>query len=199
VSKRLDLAAFRAQLTNAAAALSLQTKTRFMPTTVDVGIDTEKESDGQRVTGPTLDLELPIFDQGQAAIAKLRAQYRQAQQSFRALAIDVRSEVREARDRLIANRDLAEYYRSILLPLRIKIVNQTMLQYNAMQIGPADLLLSKERELETERAYVEAWRDYWIARADLEKAVGGNVRPPPESVPPVSIENSNNLNPNHPH
>lgn len=175
ISQRLDLAASRAQLANVAAALSLRTKTRFVPILVEAGVNTEKETDGQRVTGPTLNLELPIFDQGQAAIAKLAAQYRQAQRGLEALAIDARSQVRESRDRLIANRDLAEYYQKILLPLRIQIVNQTLLQYNAMQKGPLDLLLAKERELQAERGYVEAWRDYWISRADLEKAVGGKL------------------------
>lgn len=175
ITQRLDLAALRAQLTNAISALKLQNGTRFFPGAVEVGIDTEKEPDGQRVTGPTLELELPIFDQGQAAIAKLKSQFRQAEREFEARAIEIRSEVRENRDRLIANRELAEYYEKILLPLRVKIVNQSLLHYNAMQIGPVELLLAKERELDAERAYVDAWRDYWISRAELERAVGGTL------------------------
>jgi len=37
------------------------------------------------------------------------------------------------------------------------------------------LLLAKQGEVATERAYVEAWRDYWIARTELVRAVGGKL------------------------
>ena len=67
---------------------------------------------------------------------------------------------------------MARFYEKTLLPQRLKILNQTQLFYNAMQIGPIDLLAAKERELETERRYIEAWRDYWLARVELMRAVG---------------------------
>jgi cobalt-zinc-cadmium efflux system outer membrane protein len=41
--------------------------------------------------------------------------------------------------------------------------------------GAYDLLLAKQNEVAAERSYIEAWRDYWIARAELERAVGGNL------------------------
>jgi outer membrane protein, heavy metal efflux system len=133
------------------------------------------------LTGPSVSLDVPIFDQGQGAIAQLTSEQRIAQRTFEALAIDIRSEVNGAIDELIANRDLAEFYGKMVLPQQIQIVNETLLQYNAMQISTFELLSAKERQLEAERGYVEAWRDYWIARADLERAVGGrlNLTSPP--------------------
>jgi cobalt-zinc-cadmium efflux system outer membrane protein len=174
VSQRLDLAASRNQAQTVANALQLKSTTRFLPG-VTVGVDTERDTDGQHVTGPTLSLELPVFDQGQPALAKLAAQYRQAQRNFEALAVNVRSEVREARDALIAARDAAEYYEKVLLPQRQRVLHETLLQYNAMQKGNYELLATKEREQIAERGYVEALRDYWIARAELEKVVGGKL------------------------
>lgn len=174
VKQRLDLEAGRSQLTQMSNALKLQKGFRYVPL-AKVGANAERDTDGAWVVGPTLDLEIPLFNQGQGEIARLAAQYRQAQRAFEAQAIEIRSEARQARDQVIAHRDRADYYRKTLLPLRIRIVNESLLQYNAMQIGPIDLLRSKERELETEREYVEAWRDYWIARVDLEKAVGGRL------------------------
>jgi len=76
---------------------------------------------------------------------------------------------------MLAARDLAEFYQKIYLPQRIRIVNETQLQYNAMFHGPFDLINAKERELTAEREYSEAWRDYWIARAELEKAIAGRL------------------------
>ncbi len=161
---------------------------------VTVGVDTERSADGQRVTGPTLSLELPLFDQGQPAVARLAAQYRQAQRSFEALAVNVRSEVREARDALIAARDAVEYYKKTLLPQRQRILRETLLQYNAMQKSSYELLAAKEREQVAERSHIETLRDYWIARGELERAVGGRLSaegspmPVPTKKPSTSTE-----------
>jgi outer membrane protein, heavy metal efflux system len=175
VQQRLDLAALKRRVDNTAYALSLRKKTRFVPSAINVGVDTERDPDGTRITGPTLDLGLPIFDQGQGAVARLDAEYRKAQREFEALAVNIRSEVREARDLLILNRDLAQYYNKTLLPQRQRILNETLVQYNAMQEGTSDLLAAKEQEIQAEREYVEAWRDYWVARVELQRAMGGRL------------------------
>jgi cobalt-zinc-cadmium efflux system outer membrane protein len=78
---------------------------------------------------------------------------------------------------MLAARDLALYYRGVILPERTQILDQTLRQHNAMLKGVYDLLLAKQAEVSTEKAYVEAWRDYWIARAQLERAVGGRLLP----------------------
>ena len=175
IAQRLDLQAARMRLDLIGQSLALRTKTRYLPAGIKIGVDTERETDSQRVTGPILDLELPIFNQGQGEIAKLTAQYRQAQRELEALAVNVRSEVREARDQLIAARDLTSYIGKRLLPTQQKALNLTLQQYNFMLKGAYDLLLAKQNEVAAERSYIEAWRDYWIARAELERAVGGSL------------------------
>jgi cobalt-zinc-cadmium efflux system outer membrane protein len=181
--QRLDLAAAGAELNILQQAVAITQANRGLAN-LELGIDTEKETDGQHVTGPTLDLQLPIFDQGQAQIARARAQLRQFQRRFEGMAIDARSEVREARDRLVAQRAMAQYYR-VLLPQRVHILELTLQQYNGMLKGAYDLLLAKQNEVATERAYIEAWRDYWIARAQLEQAVGGRL--PADSSLPATL------------
>ncbi len=175
IAQRLDLQARRMQLDLLEQSLSLRTKTRFFPGGVKVGVDTERDPDGQRVTGPTLDLPLPIFNQGQGEIAKRTAQYRQAQRELEAMAVNIRSEVREARDQLIAARDLTSYIGKRLLPTQQQALTLTLQQYNFMLKGAYDLLLAKQNEVAAERSYIEAWRDYWNARAELERAVGGSL------------------------
>jgi cobalt-zinc-cadmium efflux system outer membrane protein len=174
VNQRLDLAASRAQAESIAAALRLKQHTRFIPGAA-VGVDTERTPDGQRVTGPTLDLELPIFDQGQPAVAKLAAELQEARDNYNALEVDVRSEVREAENALLASREAVNFSRQTLLPLQKQILGETLLQYNAMQRNSFDLLMSKEREQEAEQTAVTALRDYWIARVELERVVGGRL------------------------
>ncbi|MGH8094021.1 MAG: TolC family protein [Chthoniobacterales bacterium] len=175
IAQRLDLKALRMRLDIVGQSLALRTKTRYVPMEVKVGVDTERETDGQRVTGPTLDLELPIFNQGQGEIAKLTAQYRQAQRELEAREVNARSEVREARDQMIAARDLTSYIGKKLLPTQQQALNLTLKQNNYMLKGTYDLLLAKQNEVAAERSYIEAWRDYWIARTELERAVGGTL------------------------
>lgn len=181
VAQRLDLAAAQSEVALARAALDLKRKTRLFPASVNVGLDTEREPGGTsghtHVTGPNVELALPIFDQGQAEIARLSAQARRAEDNYEALAIDVRSEAREARDALVAARGAAEYYETVLVPQRRTIQRETLLQYNAMQKNNYELLAAKQQVVEAERGRVEAWRDYWIARAELERAVGGRLPP----------------------
>lgn len=177
VAQRLDLVAAQSQVALARAALDLKRKTRLFPASVNLGIDTEREPGGTgghtHVTGPNVELALPIFDQGQAEIARFSAELRRTEANYEALAIDIRSEVREARDALLAARAAAAYYDNVLLPQRRAILRETLLHYNAMQKSNYELLLAKQGALEGERGRIEAWRDYWIARAELERAAGG--------------------------
>jgi len=175
IAQRLDLQAARLRLDFIGQALALRTRTRFLPAEIKLGVDSERDPDGQRLTGPTLDLELPIFNQGQGEIAKLTAQYRQAQRELEAMAINIRSEVREARDQLVAARDLTSDIGKRLLPTQQQALKLTLQQYNFMLKGAYDLLFAKQNEIAAERSYIEAWRDYWIARAELERAVGGSL------------------------
>jgi outer membrane protein, heavy metal efflux system len=173
IVRRQDVQAARWGVDLVGRALALRKKTRFFPIGLNVGINTEKDATGERVTGPELTLQLPIFDTGRASIARLTAEHRRAQRQLEALAVNARSEVRESRDRMLAARDLSRYYGGVLLPQRVRILDLTLRYYNMMFKGAYDLLLAKQAEVETERAYIEAWRDYWIARADLERGLGG--------------------------
>lgn len=175
VAHRQDLQAARWGVDLVGRALALRRKTRFFPIGIQVGINTEKDVTSERVSGPELALQLPIFDTGGASIARLEAEHRRAQRQLEALAVNARSQVREERDRMLAARDLAWYYGRVLLPQRQRILDLTLRHYNAMFKGAYDLLLAKQAEVETERAHLDAWRDYWIARARLERALGGSL------------------------
>jgi cobalt-zinc-cadmium efflux system outer membrane protein len=187
IAHRQDVRAARWGVDLVGRALALRRKTRFFPVGLHAGINTEKEITGERVTGPELALQLPIVDTGSASFARLAAEHRRAQRQLEALAIDARSQVREQRDRMLAARDLALYYERELLPQRARILDLTLRQYNAMFKGAFELLLAKQAEVEAEKARLSAWRDYWIARARLEKAIGGG----PLEAPPAAPEGGN--------
>jgi cobalt-zinc-cadmium efflux system outer membrane protein len=143
----------------------------------DVGVSTERDPDGQWVTGPSLTLELPIFNQRQADIARLEAQLRQGQKRLAAQAVNIRSEVRALRSRLMMQRHLAEHYKKVIIPLRERIVHLTLQEYNYMLAGVFDLLIARQNELDTYQKYIETVRDYWITRAQIQRVVGGHLPP----------------------
>jgi cobalt-zinc-cadmium efflux system outer membrane protein len=176
ISQRLDLQADYLKVTSQVKNLGL-TKSLRLVGALDFGFNSERETDSQTRTGPTFAIELPILNQGQARIARGEAALRQSQDKFEALAVDVRSQIRELRDELMSKREIARFYKDELLPGQRRILNESLVHYNAMEIDNFELFSTKAEEARTEREYLEAVRDYWIARAELERAVGGNLNP----------------------
>jgi outer membrane protein, heavy metal efflux system len=176
ISQRLDLQADYLSVESQAKNLGLTKSFRFLGA-LDFGGESERETDAQTRTGPTFAIELPIFNQGQARIARGEAALRQAQDRLETLAVDVRSQIREFRDELVTKREIARSYQEELLPVQRRILSESLRNYNAMQINDFELFTIKAEEERTEREYVEAVRDYWITRTQLEEAVGGNLNP----------------------
>lgn len=172
IRQRLDVASARTEAELLAKAVGLARSTRLVGR-LEVGVDAHRDPDGPRVIGPNLVIELPIFDQRQATIARLEAQRRQQERRLAGLAIDARSEVRLADARLRAARQMAVHYRDHLVPLRKEVLDQSLLHYNGMFISAYQLLAAKQAEIDARRGYIEAARDYWIARAELSRALGG--------------------------
>jgi outer membrane protein, heavy metal efflux system len=97
--------------------------------------------------------------------------------------------VRTAVAQLESARARADRFRTTVLPLRMRIVEQTQLQYNAMQVGPFQLLVAKQQQIDAGAAYIRALRAYWLARTQLDQILNGRL-PPSEttasSEPPSS-------------
>jgi cobalt-zinc-cadmium efflux system outer membrane protein len=102
---------------------------------------------------------------------------RRQAQLLRARGVQIRSAARTAAIRVAATRDRANYFKNVLLPARQKILDQTQLQFNAMNLSVFQLLLAKRDQVETARLYVEALRDYWLAHAEAEQLRSGRLTP----------------------
>jgi outer membrane protein, heavy metal efflux system len=175
IQQRLDLAAARQQFIAQSHARGIAPIEAVLQE-AEVGTHFEHEVEGGvHSVGPSISVPVPIFNQGQPASARANAKTRQAAQRYLALAADVRSDVRAARDRMLLARRQVEYFKSTALPARTRVTEESQLQYNAMQISPFQLLQAKQEEVKTGADSIEALRDYWVARAELEKAVGGRL------------------------
>ena len=174
ITQRLDIAAAKRQWALLDDALRLARSSRYTGL-VNVGAHVHQDADGPRLLGPTLAIELPIFNQRQGMIARLSAEREQAARRIEELAVDARSEVRVALAKLAVARRASDEYRARLLPTRARALEQTQLEYNAMQLGLYELLAAKKEQVESSRAYIQTVRDYWVARAELERALGGKI------------------------
>jgi cobalt-zinc-cadmium efflux system outer membrane protein len=174
IQQRLDLAAARQQFIAEARVRGIARAEAILQG-AQIGSHYEHEIEPRHSTGPSVSVPIPIFNQGQPAAARASAKMRQAEQRYLALAADARSDVRAARDKMLLARRQVEYFKSTALPMRTRVTEESQLQYNAMQITPFQLLQAKQEEVKTGADSVEALRDYWVARAELEKAVGGSL------------------------
>jgi cobalt-zinc-cadmium efflux system outer membrane protein len=173
LDRSVDVLSARQRLLSAGEQLGFNRRTALIPE-MHAGPLGERV-DGSWEVGPTLEFAIPLFDQGQARVGRAAAELRRAQQEYYALAVRIRSTVRAVRDRMEGARDRALYYRDIMLPLQERIVNESQLHYNAMQIGPLELVRARERQIETAVAYIEALRDYWLARGDVGQVLNGRL------------------------
>jgi len=193
VTQRLDLSAAKQAAYASAQALSLTAQFRYL-SALGIGVAYKREPDVGAMVGPTIELGLPLFDRGDARVARARAQLAQDQEQLAALAVDIRSQAREARARLIAARDIVRHYEKVLLPLQQSIVDDTLKLYSGMLLGVYDLLLARQNQVATARQYIAASKEFWLAWTDLERAVGGRITlaalPVGEAQPAVPAPNA---------
>ncbi len=175
IEQRLDVNAARRNVQAIGYALGLVKTTRWTGV-VTVSVEAGRLRNSSRFAfGPSVALEIPLFDQRQAQVAKLEAYHRKAEADLFELAIMVRADVRSTRARVVGARGVVEDYGQKVVPLRESIVKYSQEQYDSMLLGVYQLIQAKQGEYEAYREYIEALRDYWIARSDLERAVGGRV------------------------
>ena len=168
---RLDLLAARREVDLLGDALGIAKRWRLIGN-IDIGVERERETDGNKLTGPTLSLAIPLFNQGQAAIARAEAQLEISRADLARLELQIDNDVRLGRERVAAMRAIAEDYRANLVPQREAIVRHQSERNNYMLIGAFELLLSKQQEFDAYEGYLDAVRDYWLARNDLARAIG---------------------------
>lgn len=170
IRERLDVQLAKQQAEGLAKSLGLTRATRFV-NVLEAGVmnNTSNEAPVQR--GYEIELVLPVFDWGDAKVARAEAVYMQAVENVRATAIRARSEAREAYLRYRTAFDLARHYRDEIVPLRKYIGEQNVLRYNGMLIGVFELLMDAREQIQAVIGAIEASRDFWRAEIDLRMAL----------------------------
>ncbi len=184
IEASLDLALLRREAEIAARSAGIARPFAWL-TDAGLGIAAEREVQGDWSVGPSVWLPLPLFDQGQARLAAAQALYRQAFERYSARAVEIRSRVRAAHSGAVSAFDRARYYEKVILPLRQRIVEETQLHYNAMQVSGFQLLQARRDQINAGADYIASLRDYWRAQSGLQQILSGRMTPF-EAIPVMS-------------
>jgi outer membrane protein TolC len=177
VARRVDLRMSRMELDALINLYGLTQASRFI-NILDAGytdkVVKDKET-GERFKerGFEIELQIPIFDFGEVRVREAEATYMAAVNRTLELAVNVRSQARDAYRVYRSTHDIARHYAREVLPLRKIISDETQLRYNAMLIDVFSLLTEARQRITANVAAIEARREFWLASANLGAAVVG--------------------------
>jgi outer membrane protein TolC len=172
MGQRLDVQAARLAAEQAAQELRGIGGTRWAEG-LELGWAHNSSNEEPRQTGWEIGIELPLFDDGRARVARAEALHRQALHRAAQAAIEARSELREAYGRYRLAYDIARHHRDERVPLAQRISEEQLLRYNGMLIGVFELLADARAQVAAVQASIVALRDFWLAQADLDQALVG--------------------------
>ena len=170
--QRLDVAAARFAVAARRQELGIAEKAPF--TGIGAGFSYTSE-DADQFLGPELELSVPIFDTGQARVAKAQALLRAEVSRARGVFQEAVSKARAAFLELRSAEQLVRFYRESVLVLAEE---NLVLAEQAVRAGQDDqtVLLEAQRELVAARRTLNQLEgDRSFALSELEYAVGGNL------------------------
>ncbi len=172
LAQRLDVQGARRDAESLAQSLGLTKATRFI-SLLEFGVVNNSETHKPPQRGWEIELGLPIFDFGDARLARAERLYMQALNRTAEAAIQARSEVRESYSAYRTSFDLARHYRDEIVPLRKRISEEVLLRYNGMLSSVFELLADSREQVAAVSAYIDTLRDFWLAESDLQMALTG--------------------------
>lgn len=178
--RRAEAAATRANLARAGG---------WLPE-LNAGVAAERAEDTW-AWGPAAEVSVPLFYQGQGESAAALSEMYQWQATAEQLAMQVRARARQTALQLQATTRMVEHYRSTILPLRERVLEQAQLQFNAMSLGVFELLQAKRDQVAAAETYLDLLQDYWRLRSDAEQLRAGGLPaegaiPNPRTAGPTS-------------
>lgn len=183
VEHSFELAAGRSRLEAIAHRTGLERTEGWLPEiAVDyhalVGDPTAmpNDGDGRWRSGAGISVAVPLFNQNRGKTRAAEAEFDGQFERYIGTTIDIRSAAREVGNQVRSTHGTARHLGAVVLPAQQRVLDETLLQYNAMQVGVFELLAAEQALLDVQLAELEARADYWVAAAALE-ALSAGVRP----------------------
>ena len=137
-----------------------------------VGVAADR-TDGEWDVGPAVSIGLPIFNQQQGPRARANAELKRSRNEAIATAVELRAQARAVRQRVLGTYAEARHLRDVVLPLRQRVVDEALKQYNAMNASTFELLVARRDLVDSARQYIDSSRRFWRASADARALARG--------------------------
>ncbi|WP_372627833.1 TolC family protein [Arsukibacterium sp.] len=184
LDQRLDIRLAKLKLAFIAQSAGLTNATRFINAfELEVGGNLQDSSERSYKAV----LELPLFDWGSYRVKKAEYQYQQAFNDAFAAGVKARSELRTSYHDYASGHELALHYKNAMLPIQQQIAEENQLRYNGMFISVFELIADARNQINAVTGYVNATRDFWLAKSQLDMVMMGVSVTKPESTELQSV------------
>jgi outer membrane protein, heavy metal efflux system len=181
LASSLDLTALRAEADAAAARHRYATLRAIVPE-LGAGVAVARRDGGDWEAGPAVRLGIPLFNQQQGPRARARAEERRARNELAATSTDLRASAETTRSRVTQAFSEVRQLIEVVMPLRQRVLDETVLQYNAMNASTFELLTARREMVDVGRQYIDSLRRFWSAMAEA-KALQRGGRAMKEATP----------------
>jgi len=135
----------------------------------------EKSQEIDVLQGPEFSATLPLWDQNQAQIARVRYQAEQRRKEYESLLDEIANQVNRAGVGLRSANEIVQFYRTQALPLAAQNLDSARRLYQAGEQGIIVVIEAQESLIARRRGYVRALGEYAAALTELERVVGGRL------------------------
>ncbi len=163
----LELTALRAGA-DAAAARHRYAMVRTVLPELGAGVAVARRDGGDWEAGPAIRVGIPLFNQQQGPRTRARAKQRRARNEMAATSMTLRASAQTTRSRVEQTFAEVRQLVDVVMPLRKRVLDETVLQYNAMNANTFELLTARRDMIDIGRQYIEALRRYWSAVAEAK-------------------------------
>lgn len=171
-AESLELAALRARGDALSRGARVALAEGLLPE-LNIGLEATWAPDTAGTFGLGVEGSIPLFGVGAARQASLSASAGAVAARADQGALDVGAAARAAADTARIAHARAVHLETVVVPMQREVLHETLLQYNAMQIGAWQLLAALRAELDASSAAIEAARAWWVARAAVDALLAG--------------------------
>ncbi len=129
--------------------------------------------------GFKVSLPFPLWNKNEGAIREATAAAKRAEREIDAVAAQIRAEAAAARGEMAALAKIIADIDSKLIPAARQIEDQLRSNYAAGQVTLPEVIRARGRRFELETQRLTALRDYHLARAKHQTALGSSAAPKP--------------------
>lgn len=174
LAHRFDMKSEKKEFDYVAQALEV-TKTMRYVNIIDLGYEIERKSGERLSKGPSIRLEIPLFDRGDARVKKYEQTLKVSEQRLLEKANIIVSDVRRTYDKVTYTFEMLRHIEKNFIPKTKEYYQQTGLWYNGMLVGVYELLESFNTYQESRIQFIQTQKEYWLALNELELALGGQI------------------------